>query len=134
MQRWKPILAPVLIFLLGVIAGGTIVGLVVAQRVRHLINAGPSETVSMAGSLVARRLDLDADQRRALEPILSDVAAGFSLIRVETMPEVRRLLLDAESRLRPHLRPEQQTKLDQLLVAPRARWQALLPGTGPEKP
>jgi hypothetical protein len=133
MQRWKPILAPVLFFLIGMIAGGTVVSLVVARRVKHLIQSGPAETVALAGQAVARRLDLDATQRRALEPILADVATGFVRIRVETLPEVRHLILDAEARLRPQLRPDQQTKLDELLLVPRARWNALIPDVPADK-
>jgi hypothetical protein len=129
MQRWKTVLAPVLVFLLGMIAGGTLVGLVVAKRVRHLIDAGPAEIVSTAGNLVARKLDLDARQRRDLEPVLADLQAGFTRLRIANLPEVRRLILDAESRLRPGLRPGQQAKLDRLLAAPKARWQALVPET-----
>jgi hypothetical protein len=132
MQRWKPILAPLFIFLLGMFAGGTVVALVVVHRVKHFIEAGPAETVASAGALVARKLDLDAAQRRALAPVLSDLQNGFSRLRIETMPEVRRLLLDAEARLRPQLRPAQVAKLDKLLAAPKARWAALLPAEGPE--
>lgn len=127
MQRWKPIFAPVLLFLLGLVAGGSLVGLVVASRVRHLIQAGPTETVNFVGNLVAHELDLDATQREAFKPILTDVAAGFVDIRVEIMPRVRHIILGAESRLRPQLRPDQQTKLDELLAEPRTRWDAFIP-------
>ncbi|MFA6962868.1 MAG: hypothetical protein WC205_19085 [Opitutaceae bacterium] len=134
MQRWKSILAPVLIFGLGMIAGGTVVTLVVVHKVRHFIDAGPDETVAKAGALVARRLDLDAAQRQTLAPVLTDLQTGFSELRLETMPKVRRLILDAETRLRPSLRPDQQAKLDQLLAAPKARWQSHIPKASPPPP
>ena len=130
MNRWKQILAPLLVFILGALCGGGGVALYVVKQARQFIQADPSEATKMASALIVRELKLDAGQRAALQPIFNDVAAALVEIRRESVPQIRRVILDAEPRIRPQLRPDQQRRLDELLAAPKARWEILAPEKG----
>ena len=127
MQNWKQILAPVFVFVLGAIAGGGVTAIYALKQVRAIVQAEPGEASQMGGQFLARRLQLDPQQRAAAQPILDELARGLSQVRAESMPRVRRLINDADVRLRPLLRPGQQKILDRLLAGPRARWEGMAP-------
>jgi hypothetical protein len=127
MKNWKQILAPVLVFVLGALAGGGVTALYALKQVREIVQADTGDASQMGMRFIARRLQLDAQQRAAAQPIFDDIARGLADVRVESMPRVRRLINEADGRLRPILRPDQQRKLDRLLALPRARWERMAP-------
>lgn len=127
MKNWKQILAPVLVFVLGAIAGGGVTAIYALKQVRAIVQADPAEASQVGGQFLARRLQLDAQQRTAAQPILDEMARGLVQVRADSMPRVRRLINDADARLRPLLRPDQQKILDRLLARPRARWEGMAP-------
>lgn len=127
MTNWKQILAPVLVFVLGGLAGGGVTALYALQRVNEIVQADPGVASQAGARLLARRLQLDARQRAAAEPIFADITRSLADIRRESMPKVRQVINDADARLRPILRPDQQRKLDRLLGLLRARWDRMAP-------
>jgi hypothetical protein len=131
MKNWKPILAPVLVFVLGAICGGGGVALYAMKQIVRMAEASPAETSELSARALARRLNLDPQQRAAARPILLETARELARIRGESMPQVRAAINDAAARLRPILRPAQQEKLHQLLARPRARWDRLAPERPP---
>jgi len=127
MKNWKQILAPVLVFVLGAICGGGGVALYAIKQFTKLAEGGPAETSEIGARALARRLNLDPEQRAAARPILFDAARELARIRAESMPEVRATINEAAERLRPILRPPQQKRLDEMLARPRARWDRIAP-------
>lgn len=122
MKRWKQILAPWAVFLLGVIFGAGATGLVVVHKARKLLRSPPEQLVARGTDLVARRLDLDPGQRAAVAPVFEELKRELATLRIESAPRVREIIEKAAAKLRPTLRPEQEEKLDAMLAAARARW------------
>jgi hypothetical protein len=127
MNAWQKFLAPLLVFVLGAICGGGLVASAMIHRTRVVAENGPGEFTRVARRYLVRELGLDAQQRAALDPVFRDIEAQLAALRLENIPRIRRLVFNAESRIRPQLRPDQERKLDRLLAPPRARWQRLLP-------
>jgi len=130
MKNWKRIIAPLLVFLLGVLfgVGGSV--LVAVRVVRHISVLGPHEAVHAASRLIQRRLDLTPAQRAELAPVFAAVEQDFEQLRREDIAKARRALEAAVARIRPSLDEAQRKKLDAWLEGPRARWK--LPDAEPK--
>jgi hypothetical protein len=122
MKNWKQILAPVLVFVLGGICGGGAVSLYAMHKFARLAEGNPVETSELGARTLARRLQLDPEQRAAARPILLETARELARIRSESAPQVRTAINNAAEKLQPILRPDQQQKLQEMLARPRARW------------
>ena len=108
------------VFLFGAVSGAFATGAVIAYRFRH--GGPPPERVErLAVQRLARRLDLDATQQRALEQIADRARARIAEVRSEALPKVESILDEAHRELRPSLRPEQQRKLDRIREEARQR-------------
>lgn len=125
MKNWKQILAPVLVFVLGVLCGGGGTALYAIHKVRHVMQADTSEQRQLGGDFLSRRLRLDDEQRAQAQPIFDDVARDLQQLRLTSQPQVRAIVDDAAARLRPLLRPRQQRRLDELLARAHVRWERL---------
>lgn len=121
--------APVLVFLLGLFAGVALSVFWVGHRLRNFAENGPEGATRFGIAAVTRRLDLDEAQRAACAPVFARIEAGFAAMHREDLAKVRTLLEGAAADLRPQLRPDQQAELDEMLEAPRRRWERFL---GPE--
>ena len=73
-----------------------------------------------------RRLDLDDAQRVKLTPVFDRIEAGFVTMHRDDLRQVRRMMEAAVAEMRPHLRPDQQATLDEMMTAPRRRWEKFL--------
>jgi Spy/CpxP family protein refolding chaperone len=122
MKNWKRIVAPLLVFFLGVLfgVGGSVI--VAVRVVRHFAAVGPHETVQAASRLVQRRLDLTPAQRAELAPVFAAAEQDFERLRREDITQARRAIEAAVAKIRPALDAKQRKKLDEWLEAPRARW------------
>src|SRR5690606_38068533 len=118
--NWKQILAPLLVFTLGVICGGGLTGIYALQKVRDVVEADAGEQRQLGnGEFLARRLRMDDEQRAQAQPIFDDVARELRELRRSSQPEVRASIENAAERLRPILRPGQQRQLDAFLARAR---------------
>ena len=119
MKNWKAIAGIVLVFVLGMLAGG----LVTVGVIRHKLMTNPSQAVANA---VVRRLSwelrLNAAQREQLRGIVAEAQGQIKLVRREIQPEVAKILDDAVAKVRATLRPEQQAKFDRIVAERRAKW------------
>ncbi len=122
MKNWKQILAPVLVFALGVVCGGGVTALYAIHKVRDVMQAGNGEERRIGAQFLTRQLRLDAEQRDQARVIFDEAARSMENIRIESLPKVRVIVDEAAARLRPILRPRQQRRLDRLLDRVHARW------------
>ena len=118
--------APVLVFLLGLFTGVAVTVLWAGHRRRHCADNGPARVTRIAVAAAIRRLDLDDAQRVKLTPVFDRIEAGFVTMHRDDLRQVRRMMEAAVAEMRPHLRPDQQATLDEMMTAPRRRWEKFL--------
>jgi uncharacterized membrane protein YccC len=106
-----------LLFLLGVLVGSAITGIVVVSRVGEIVGDGVDGRVNALVRYLDRQLDLDERQETALRPIVKTMLLRLQDQRQEyveqIMPEVRVHMLEfydiltpgQEQELRERLRP-----------------------------
>jgi hypothetical protein len=131
MKTWKFKLGIVGIFALGVVAGVVGTGLFVRYRMPYLGFTRPEQVVSHIMKSLDRKLDLTREQHQAIEPIVTESFAKMRALRARIAPEVETLIDQASQRVRPLLKPEQQSKLDEHYAEVKRRWQGY---AGPAQP
>ena len=132
MNARRPIvarLAPLLVFFLGLVAGVAISAWWVASRLHTFVENGPADLARLGVAAVTRELDLDAAQRTQLAPLILRIESTFAAMHRDDLARVRDLFENAAVEARPHLRPEQQARLDAMLADPRRRWDKFLGNT-----
>jgi hypothetical protein len=130
-RRWLGYLVLVGVFLLGAVAGGTSVFAVLQRRnAARLLDDREDERRLVA---LTRRLDLDGSQRERIAAVLNDARHETRVIAHQTDLKCGHPLLDLREKvdalLRAELRPDQQSKFDDLLAARRRREAALVAPT-----
>lgn len=109
MKKWKAVLGIVMVFALGVMAGG-----LVSMKVCRHMRPGPPP-VSAVMHKLDHRLGLDADQHRQVEAIIRDAHAQMDTVRKETLPRIDSIMQGARDRIRAVLTPEQREKFEKLV-------------------
>ncbi len=122
MKSWKAILGLVLVFGLGMLAGGLVTGAVVARRLHRAAQQGSLFTPGEITRFMGRRLRLDAGQRAQVEVIDARTQAEIRAVRQQAHPQVEAALDQAVADIRPLLRPAQQERFDRLVAIGRRRW------------
>lgn len=122
MKHWKAITGVVLVFGLGMIAGGFVTLAVVRHR---LLTRGPQ----VFGDMIVRRLSwelkLDGPQRQQVRAIVDDAQAEMKAVRQQIRPQMAQVFENSEGKIRLLLRPDQQTKFDRLAAESRQRWEQM---------
>ena len=118
MKNWKAILGVVLVFLLGVAAGGLLAGSLIHRRVQHVARGGPRGTEEAIVRRLSHRLDLDNAQQEQLRVIVRESQREMEPVRKQ-MEEV---LARAQTKIRGVLTPDQAVKFDKFVTEGRARW------------
>lgn len=110
MKNWKAIVGVLLVFVLGMMAGG----LGTIGVIRHrLVTRGFSDVIVRR---LSWELRLDAGQRQQVRIIVSEA-------QQEMRPVRERVFENAESKIRAALRPDQQAKFDELVAkSKRIQW------------
>ena len=123
MKRLRSILGIIAIFLLGMIAGGLLVGRVieVAQR-RAFVEGGGIAVADLVARRISYRLRADAAQRGQIQAILRDTAKDFESVRDQVAPQLKESLEKTETRVRAVLKPDQQKEFDTIMQRARATW------------
>jgi len=123
MKNWKSILAVVLVFLLGMAAGGLLTAKLIQRRARLWFAGAPPGVASefVAGRL-ARQLRLDAVQREQVRDIVRDSQQEMRALYRQVRPQAQEVFARSENRIREILRPEQREVYDRLLAQRRAKW------------
>jgi hypothetical protein len=125
-KNWRSGLAVVLVFLLGVAAGGfgALVWIKKNRALPFVERRGRAE--NEAGGFLARKLtrdlDLDPQQQADLRRILGDAARDMREIRREIGPRTRNIIERSDEQIRAILRPDQQSRFDDFLRKRRDQW------------
>ena len=110
----KAVLLVVLVFVLGIALGGVgtymVTARVLAARSLTVVRT-PASTMAM----FTRDLNLNPDQQKQIQAILSDTRAHYAALHDKLDPEYEQARLQGRERIRQVLTPEQQPKFEDLL-------------------
>jgi hypothetical protein len=128
-RRWLGYLVLLGVFVLGAVAGGASVFAVLQRRnAARLLDDREDERRLVA---LTRHLDLDVSQRERIAVVLNDARHETRVIAHQTDLKCGHPLLDlrekVDAQVRAELRPDQQSRFDDLLAARRRREAALAP-------
>lgn len=115
MNRWKIMLRYALFFILGLVIGMAGSHLTLKHRFARAIHDRPTAQRQMVMRNLTRRLQLNKPQQVAIERIVDQQLQALLKMRERHRPEVQAIFQQAEDEMKPHLRPEQQQKLDQIM-------------------
>jgi Spy/CpxP family protein refolding chaperone len=118
MKNWKAIVGVLLVFVLGMAAGG----LVTLGVIRHRWMRGPQAMADFAVRRLSWELRLDAAQRQQLRAIVADTQQEMKAVGQQVQPQIEQTLGKAEHRVRAMLRPDQREKFDKLVAERKAHW------------
>ena len=111
----KAVLLVFLVFVLGIVLGavGTYV---VTTRVLAARPQGASRNPANTVAMFTRDLNLNPDQQKQIEAILSDTRARYGEIHKRDDPEYENARNEGRERIRKILTPEQEPKFEELLL------------------
>ncbi|HTS19061.1 MAG TPA: hypothetical protein VMP11_15915 [Verrucomicrobiae bacterium] len=122
MKNWKAILALLIVFILGMIAGGFVVGASATRRLHRLMRGQTAFTAQEVTGRLSRQLRLDATQRDQMLALVQAAQVEITGARKQCMPQVLKALDDFDAKARVILRPEQAERFDKLVADRRAKW------------
>ena len=123
MKNWKTIAAVVLVFLLGMAAGGLLTAKLIQRRARQWVAGPPPGAASeLVVNRLTRQLRLDATQREQIREIVRDSQQEMRALYRQVRPQAQEILGRSENHIRDILRPEQRETYDRLVAERRARW------------
>jgi hypothetical protein len=119
MKNWKAILGVVLVFALGMMAGGLLTARMIQRRAQKIARGGPAAVEEIVVRRLGFRLRLDSAQREQVRQIIRQSQQDMRPVRQQGEEIVKR----AGGKVREILRPDQREKFDRLLTEHRTRWQ-----------
>ena len=117
MSKWKPVLAVLLVFIAGMFVGVVGTGIIVRRVVQQMVNhpdALQRRIQNGVGMQLARRLNLDAAQRRRVNDILMETQGELKVIRDETQPRIAQIRSNAVDQINAILTPQQRVDFERL--------------------
>ena len=115
MKGWKAVAGVVLVFFLGVLAGGIGVYRFHRQRMDRVFRGEPG---AMSGFLVqrlSRELDLDATQRTRVADVVRRTHEEMQTLRRQLHPQLGELMEKGRREIRAELHPDQQARFDRIV-------------------
>jgi len=135
MRTWKFKLGIVVVFLLGVVLGAAGMGAYIRFHPPELHFSRPEEAVHHILDRLEHELALTVDQRKELEPIVLESFTRMRALRSRLTPEVEALMSETTKRIKEHLNPDQQRRLDEHNAEVLKRWRMWsIPGLPPGPP
>ncbi len=132
MKNWKAILGVLLVFILGILAGGLLVHRAYQKKIQAVITG--RQPVVAAEVLVRRmnfELRLTPEQRVQVIGIVRDTQRQLRETRQQVEPQVRANFQQMEQRISEVLTPEQQARFAKLMAERKARWPLFAPAQPP---
>ena len=144
---WKVFLA-----FFGVFLAGIVCGVALAPNIWHLWHPKPPTPVERMGpgfnavrpsmlDRLAKQLDLTAEQKQKIEPIIKKLEADTRQMRRESLREFRTVMEKADADITAQLTPEQRQKFEdsrkhqrEKMEKMRAEFREHGPGGGPDGP
>jgi hypothetical protein len=124
MKNWKSILLLALVFLAG-LAVGVVGTRVVVRRVIQQAIAHPQRLQAFVERDLARKLQLDDQQRVALRIILTDTRGQLQTLRQQYQPQSAEIFRGANEKIMALLTPEQQALYEKLKQENHPLWRAM---------
>ncbi|HIJ80178.1 MAG TPA: hypothetical protein HPP76_00550 [Desulfuromonadales bacterium] len=121
MKSFKPVAGIILVFLLGAASGSLITYFVSQSRMESVLKGGPRAREDVILNRLAKRLDLDAQQREQAGAIIHETHEEMRQVRQKWRPQIESVLTDSQLRISSMLRPEQQEKFKKYLAEREAR-------------
>jgi predicted Holliday junction resolvase-like endonuclease len=131
MKNGKAILGVVLVFVLGVLAGGLITHRFYMRRIRAVLSGQPVVSTATIVRDLNRQLQLTPEQRDKLQPVINETRQRLQQVREQIEPQALGVFDDAVKRVREILTPEQREKFDKIVADRKASWPKLLPSAPP---
>lgn len=122
MKNWRAIVGVIGVFVLGMAAGGLLMGGVVAKRLHRVARGDSLFTAEEITRRLSRSLALDAGQREQVLVIVRDAQAQIKDTRRQCEPQIRATIDASITKARAVLRPDQAEKFDRLVADRKARW------------
>ena len=127
MKTWKAILAVLVVFALGMLAGVLATNRFYQKRIHAFLRG----QLTVAPELIVRQVDrefkLTPEQRAQVLTIITDTRQRLQKARAQSEPEVRTAFQDMETRFRDLLTPEQREKFEELAAQRKKLWQQYAP-------
>ena len=134
MKRVRSILGIFAVFLLGILAGGLIMFLVLRAIVtaprRAYLQDGGDGVANLVARQFARRLKTDPAQDAQIQAILREATHEVVAVGDRVAPELKATIEKAETRVRAVLKPEQQVQFDKMMQRAREGWHKVQPRPG----
>jgi Spy/CpxP family protein refolding chaperone len=121
MKRWKSILGVLLIFLLGAVAGASVMHRVGRHSIEAVLSGRGGATVDLIVKRLSRSLDLDPAQRDQVRAIATETHRDIVEIRKPVQAQLEAAIERSRVRVRAILRPDQQEKFDRIQAERRKR-------------
>ena len=115
MNRWKITLRYGLFFMLGLVLGMAGSQLALKHRFARAMQDRPAAQRQMMMRHLNRELQLTNPQQIEIARILDAQLTALSALRERHQPEVQAIFQQAKDEMKPHLLPDQQQKLDQIM-------------------
>ncbi len=121
MKAWKAVAGVVLVFFLGVLAGGIGVYRFHRHRMDRFFRGEPGAVSGFLVHRLARQLDLDASQRTRVEAVVRQTHEEMREVRQQFRPRLDELVEKGRREIRAELRPDQQARFDRIVAERRHR-------------
>jgi hypothetical protein len=112
MKGWKAVAGVVLVFFLGVAAGGIGVYRFHRHRMDRFFRGEPGAVSGFLVHRLSRELDLDAQQKTRVEAIVLRSEEETRALRRQFRPQFEAILEKGRKEIRAELRPDQQQRFD----------------------
>jgi len=112
MRGWKAVAGVLLVFLLGVAAGGIGVYRFHRHRMDRFFRGEPGAVSGFLVQRLSRELDLDAQQKTRVEAIVRRSEEEMRTLRQQFRPQFEEILSRGRKEIRAELRPDQQQRFD----------------------
>ncbi len=122
MKNVKAILGVLLIFLLGIACGAVATHMAYKSRMENFVSGRPGMREEILLKRLSDRLQLDEQQRAAVQTIIHGTQAEMKEIRKQFRPQMKIVLEKSRVEVRKILRPDQQKKYDQFIAERHARY------------
>jgi hypothetical protein len=137
-KHWRVWSGIAVVFVCGVLVGNVATSAYDDYKQQRKWEQGLAGLKQRVMKHLSHELRLSVEQQQAIEPILSDAEIELLQLRMAQQPRVEETVTKTTTALKAKLRPEQQTKLDELYRRLEQRWASdlnyvrSLPHRGPE--
>ena len=121
MKGWRAVAGVVLVFFLGVLAGGIGVYRFHRHRMDRFFRGEPGAVSGFLVHRLARQLDLDESQRTRVEAVVRRTHEEMQALRRQLHPRLEELMEEGRREIRAGLRPDQQARFDEIVAERRHR-------------